>query len=402
MALPGFKVLDADAYAAMRASTVFKIKVFDLRGITVYSSEQRQIGEDALGNAGWRAAAGGRHASELTHRDRFSAFEGVVENRDLISTYVPVRAPGGGPVVGVFEIYSDVTPFLGQINAASRRFAEITAGNQARVARTAESNQLKVGTSSDQFLLIVGALLALLYGATLLIVRSGQKIIDRQSRAQEQAAQREQAWHREKMAALAAMADNVAHEVGNPLAVIAALVEDLAAREPQDPLVAGHAQTMLAQTARIATMMRQIAAFAGTPDGEPQPVDVNAAVKAVCDFLAFERAFRAAPIEFRPADRLPPCRLVPDHLNELTMNLLHAWAAAWPDGGRIVVSTSRRGGDVVISIGGATGEAGGATQVAAALKDPRTEIARRRIAAVDGWLQAEGAALLVALPAAVA
>ena len=401
-ALPAFKALDEKAYAAMRGSTVFKVKVFDLRGVTLYSSEHAQIGEDAGDNLGLRLAAAGQPASELTHRDRFSAFERVVENRDLISTYVPMRS-AGGEIVGVFEIYSDVTPFMEQTKLASQRFAEIAATNEASVARSAESNLEQVIASSDRFLLIVGGLLAALYAASLLIVRRGQRIIDRQTLAQEQAAQREQQWHREKMAALSAMADNVSHEVGNPLAIISGLVEDLAEREPRSELVAGHSKTILDQTDRIAAMMRQIADFAATPGAAAETVDVNARVKAVCDFLGFERAFRTAPIDFRPAQRLPARELVPDHLNEVMMNLLHAWVAGEREPvpcAAIRVETEARGEDVRIRVGCDGDPADMAGTVARVVADARFELARRRVASMGGHLSAAGTAVEITLPPA--
>ncbi|MBP1690564.1 MAG: diguanylate cyclase/phosphodiesterase with sensor [Deltaproteobacteria bacterium] len=112
---PGLPAMHAAVLAHMRQVPVVKIKVYDLAGRTVFSTEAKQIGEDKRGNAGFQAALVGRTASELTHRDRFSAFEQVIEDRDVLSTYIPLRASGDGPVQAVFEIYSDVTPFVVKI-----------------------------------------------------------------------------------------------------------------------------------------------------------------------------------------------------------------------------------------------------------------------------------------------
>ena len=49
------------------------------------------------------------------HRNTFSALEGEVQNRDLIQSYIPQYDPATGAVVGVFEVYTDVTPLLAEI-----------------------------------------------------------------------------------------------------------------------------------------------------------------------------------------------------------------------------------------------------------------------------------------------
>jgi two-component system NtrC family sensor kinase len=107
--------LHGKVLALMRGSTTFKVKVYDMRGMTVYSTELAQIGEDKSKNAGVMTAWKGATTSELVHRNTFSALEGAVQNRDLIQSYIPQYDPATGAVVGVFEVYSDVTPLLAEI-----------------------------------------------------------------------------------------------------------------------------------------------------------------------------------------------------------------------------------------------------------------------------------------------
>ena len=103
------------ALSLMEGTSVLKVKVYNLDGLTVFSTEAAQMGDDKSKNVGYAAARAGSIASELTHRDKFSAFEQVVENRDVISSYVPIRAHAEAPNEGVFEIYSDITPLLARI-----------------------------------------------------------------------------------------------------------------------------------------------------------------------------------------------------------------------------------------------------------------------------------------------
>ncbi len=205
-ALPGFGALDRRTVSVMKDSSVFKVKVYDPRGLTIYSSEPAQIGEDKSGNDGWRTAIAGKPVSELTHRDQFSAFEGMVENRDLLSSYIPVRRPGRSEVLGVFEIYADVTPFLSQVKASSARIGEILAANQVMMESAASRNVGIVAAASWEFLGIVSVVLALLFVVLLLIVKRGQTLIDAQAQSQEQSAARERVWHQEKIAAMEALA----------------------------------------------------------------------------------------------------------------------------------------------------------------------------------------------------
>lgn len=102
---------------------ILKIKIYDLNGLTVYSSEPDEIGENKSNNPGhFSAAREGKPASKLTYRDTFSSFEGAVQNRDLVESYLPIPS-GNGSAEGVFELYTDVTPFLDGIRRDTFKLA---------------------------------------------------------------------------------------------------------------------------------------------------------------------------------------------------------------------------------------------------------------------------------------
>jgi signal transduction histidine kinase len=160
--------------AAERAGLpVAKIKIYNAAGIAVFSTEADQIGKNDSANAGFLTARAGGVVSELTHRDAFSTFDGVLEDQDVLSTYLPVRLNGPqGEIAGVFELYSTVTPLLQRIDATERT-------------------------------LIFGAaaILLVLYGVLFLIVRHADDVIRRQ---REEHRQSEATVRRQQLALVAA------------------------------------------------------------------------------------------------------------------------------------------------------------------------------------------------------
>ncbi len=130
---------------------VLKLKIYNLHGLTVYSSQPSQIGADKSNNLGYlKSARDGSPASKLSHRDTFSAFSGAVQDRDLVESYIPIWGPDGA-IEGVFELYTDVTPLVARIEHTTIR--------------------LTIG-----LLLILG----LLYGVLFLIVHHADRILKKQ------------------------------------------------------------------------------------------------------------------------------------------------------------------------------------------------------------------------------
>ncbi|MEY2689944.1 MAG: hypothetical protein RL375_4144 [Pseudomonadota bacterium] len=115
----------------VRGLKVVKVKIYNRQGLTIYSSDEKQIGEGKDDNEGFQTAMSGRSVSQITHRDTFDSFDGVISDRDLLSSYVPIRPPGETRVAAVMEIYSDVTAMMLEDKRQSRVLASVLIGAMA-------------------------------------------------------------------------------------------------------------------------------------------------------------------------------------------------------------------------------------------------------------------------------
>lgn len=119
---PELAALHTDVQHLMGGTQVVKVKVYNRQGITVYSSDLRQVGADQGGNPGFLQALNNSPATDLTHRDHFDAFDRVMAELDVISSYIPIHDKDQA-VLGVLEVYQDVTPALKALNQRLREGA---------------------------------------------------------------------------------------------------------------------------------------------------------------------------------------------------------------------------------------------------------------------------------------
>ena len=104
--------LDLDLRRLSDGLSVVKVKIYDLNGLTVYSTDPRQIGQDAAKNPGFQRARDGYPVSNLTLRRKVDSWEGEISDRHILATYVPVHVYDAAPVEAVLEVYNDVTELV--------------------------------------------------------------------------------------------------------------------------------------------------------------------------------------------------------------------------------------------------------------------------------------------------
>ncbi len=110
---PDLAKLRQSVREAVRNTPTARVQIYQLDGRTLFSTNEAQIGTSNGGDAGFLAARMGVSQSEINHYDTFSTFNGNFVDRDLLTSYIPLRGSAEGPIEGVMAIYTDVTDLDG-------------------------------------------------------------------------------------------------------------------------------------------------------------------------------------------------------------------------------------------------------------------------------------------------
>lgn len=114
---PAVSEIDKIVVDLFHGTNIIKAKLYNIDGLTVYSSQHSQIGESKSDNPGFISASNGNVLSNLTWRNEFHAFEKIIVERDIVSSYLPLYDTRTREVIAVVELYSDVTDLVAHINS---------------------------------------------------------------------------------------------------------------------------------------------------------------------------------------------------------------------------------------------------------------------------------------------
>ncbi|MGE5765775.1 MAG: ATP-binding protein [Bacteroidota bacterium] len=295
----------------MRDLSILKVKVYDLSGLTVFSTDPAQIGEDKSGNNGFLAARTGHSANELTHRDQFSAFEQTVEDRDVLASYVPINSVSG-EIEGVLEVYYDVTGIL----------------------QAVRQRQLLLQ-------LAVGGTFVLLY----LLLILGVWRSERQTRRQyfsildlARAAARAEESNRLKSEFLATMS----HELRTPLNAILGFSEILKSHLPQassETTRREYADSIWTSGRHLLNIVDDVLDMSKVEAGEMVlelgSFDPVALVESCVRLLEKQAAAQGVALVSSVADALPPAYGDERRIKQVLLNLLSNAVKFTPQGGRV-------------------------------------------------------------------
>lgn len=149
-----------------------------------------------------------------------------------------------------------------------------------------------------------------------------------------------------KHASVGRLAAGVAHEIGNPLASISSLVQELQAEEGTE-FTKRSLETINQHVARIARIVRNLGDFARLYPRERVPTDLKGILEKTLDLVRYDHNFRRIELITELGD-IPSVKIDPDQMQQVFLNLMLNARDAMPKGGRLFISMKQSAGLVEI------------------------------------------------------
>jgi PAS domain S-box-containing protein len=127
--------------------------------------------------------------------------------------------------------------------------------------------------------------------------------------------------HTQKMESIGTLAAGVAHEVGNPLASISALVQ-VVQRSTDDPFVKEKLELVKNQVTRISKIIRDLVDFSRPSNYELQLTDINHNVAEAVEIIKVGTKAKNINFKVSLSEKIPVLPLVADQIQQVFVNIL--------------------------------------------------------------------------------
>ncbi len=141
----------------------------------------------------------------------------------------------------------------------------------------------------------------------------------------------------ERLAGLGRLAAGLAHEIGTPLNVILGRAESLQRSRAGDTAAERHLGIIVAQSERIARIVRDMLDFARMKPRRHRPTSVREAVEAAVELIERRCEEQRVVVDLHLPPDLPDLVADPDQLQQVFLNLTANALDAMPEGGTLAI-----------------------------------------------------------------
>ncbi|MFZ6006154.1 MAG: ATP-binding protein [Nitrospirota bacterium] len=161
----------------------------------------------------------------------------------------------------------------------------------------------------------------------------------------------EQLFQASKLASIGKLTAGISHEIGNPLASISSLVQELGVLKPESnddaEFTENSLKTINSHIERIARIVRSLGDFARISSVEKTVSSIPEILDRTINLVKYDKRFKDIHLDTEIGD-IPRLVVNPDQIQQVFLNLMLNALDAMPEGGRLYIKMERAGNFIEI------------------------------------------------------